>query len=115
MDMMSQAIQLAKRPHVVVATPGRILDHLENTKGFSLRNIRFLVLDEADRMLSMDFEKEINQLLTLIPPQRSTYLFSATMTSKVGKLQRASLKNPGNASFPLPPSLSLSLSLFALN
>lgn len=55
-DMMTQAIALAKKPHIIVATPGRLVDHLENTKGFSLRTLKYLVLDEADRMLSMDFE-----------------------------------------------------------
>ena len=59
-DMMTQAIALAKKPHVVIATPGRLIDHLENTKGFNLRTIKFLVLDEADRMLSMDFEEEVS-------------------------------------------------------
>jgi ATP-dependent RNA helicase DDX47/RRP3 len=53
-----------------------------------------LVLDEADRMLSMDFEEEITKLLAVIPRERRTYLFSATMTSKVAKLQRASLRDP---------------------
>jgi ATP-dependent RNA helicase DDX47/RRP3 len=51
-------------------------------------------LDEADRLLNMDFEEEINKILTLIPKERNTYLFSATMTNKVDKLQRASLMNP---------------------
>eukprot|EP00611_Tribonema_gayanum_P027132 TRINITY_DN6617_c2_g1_i1.p2 TRINITY_DN6617_c2_g1~~TRINITY_DN6617_c2_g1_i1.p2 ORF type:complete len:154 (-),score=82.61 TRINITY_DN6617_c2_g1_i1:551-1012(-) len=92
--MVSQAVALAKRPHVVIATPGRLVDHLENTKGFNLRAIKFLALDEADRMLSMDFEEEINKLLAVIPRERNTYLFSATMTSKVAKLQRASLRDP---------------------
>jgi len=67
---------------------------LESTKGFNLRNLRFLVLDEADRLLNMDFEKEINKILEVIPRERRTFLFSATMTSKVEKLQRASLVNP---------------------
>jgi ATP-dependent RNA helicase DDX47/RRP3 len=58
-DMMTQAIALAKKPHIIVATPGRLVDHLENTKGFSLRTLKYLVLDEADRMLSMDFEVNI--------------------------------------------------------
>ncbi|KAE8876117.1 putative ATP-dependent RNA helicase [Phytophthora fragariae] len=93
-DMMQQQVALARKPHVVIATPGRLVDHLENTKGFSLRTIKFLVLDEADRMLSMDFEEEINQIVQLMPAERNTYLFSATMTSKVRKLQRASLKDP---------------------
>ncbi|KAL7446918.1 hypothetical protein ACHAXM_011700 [Skeletonema potamos] len=96
-DMASQAIALARNPHIVVATPGRLLDHLENTKGFHLRQLKYLVMDEADRMLSMDFEKEINQILEVVPDSekgRRTMLFSATMTSKVEKLQRASLVNP---------------------
>mmetsp|Transcript_1325 Transcript_1325/g.1761 ORF Transcript_1325/g.1761 Transcript_1325/m.1761 type:complete len:459 (-) Transcript_1325:253-1629(-) len=93
-DMMSQAVALARKPHVVIATPGRLIDHLENTKGFSLRAVKYLILDEADRMLSMDFEEEINKLLAVLPRERRTYLFSATMTSKVAKLQRASLTNP---------------------
>ncbi|KAI0928624.1 ribosomal RNA processing protein [Taiwanofungus camphoratus] len=94
MDMMSQAVALAKRPHIVVATPGRLNDHLENTKGFSLRGLRFLVLDEADRLLDMDFGPVIDKILKVIPKERTTYLFSATMTTKVAKLQRASLSNP---------------------
>ena len=95
-DMMTQAIALARKPHIVVATPGRLVDHLENTKGFHLREARFLILDEADRMLSMDFEEEINKILAVLPggKERRTFLFSATMTSKVAKLQRASLTDP---------------------
>ena len=58
-DMMSQAIALANKPHIIVATPGRLVDHLENTKGFNLRQLKYLVMDEADRMLSMDFEEEV--------------------------------------------------------
>ncbi len=93
-DMITQAIALAKKPHVIVATPGRLVDHLQNTKGFNLRSLKYLVLDEADRMLSMDFEEAINQILAVIPRERRTFLFSATMTSKVAKLQKASLVDP---------------------
>uniref|UniRef100_A0A1D2A857 DEAD-box ATP-dependent RNA helicase 10 n=1 Tax=Auxenochlorella protothecoides TaxID=3075 RepID=A0A1D2A857_AUXPR len=93
-DMMAQAIALARRPHVVVGTPGRVVDHLTNTKGFSLRALKHLVLDEADRLLNMDFEQEIDTILKAIPRERRTQLFSATMTSKVAKLQRACLRNP---------------------
>jgi len=89
-----QAIALGRNPHILVATPGRLLDHLTNTKGFNLRNLQYLVLDEADRMLSLDFEQELNELLQAIPENRKTLLFSATMTSKVQKLQRACLKDP---------------------
>ena len=95
-DQVQQALALAKFPHVVIATPGRLVDHLQNTKGFSLKQTRCLVLDEADRMLSMDFEKEITAVLEALPKdqERLSMLFSATMTSKVAKLQRASLRNP---------------------
>ncbi|KIP08152.1 hypothetical protein PHLGIDRAFT_127191 [Phlebiopsis gigantea 11061_1 CR5-6] len=93
-DEMAQAVALAKKPHVVVATPGRLQYHLENTKGFSLRTLQFLVLDEADRLLDMDFGPILDKILKVIPQERTTYLFSATMTTKIGKLQRASLSNP---------------------
>ncbi|KAF8411278.1 hypothetical protein HHK36_003825 [Tetracentron sinense] len=93
-DMMQQTIALAKRPHIVVGTPGRLVDHLSNTKGFSLRTLKYLVLDEADRLLNEDFEKALDEILKAIPRERKTYLFSATMTKKVRKLQRACLRNP---------------------
>nr|CAN66431.1 hypothetical protein VITISV_041393 [Vitis vinifera] len=82
-DHTQQAIALAKRPHIVVGTPGRLMDHLSNTKGFSLRTMKYLVLDEADRLLNDDFEKAIDEILSVIPRERKTYLFSATMTKKV--------------------------------
>jgi ATP-dependent RNA helicase DDX47/RRP3 len=94
MDMMDQAVQLARGPHVIVATPGRLVDHLQNTKGFHLRSVHFLVMDEADRMLSMDFEEALTAILQSLPRERSTLLFSATMTAQVAKLQRASLRDP---------------------
>lgn len=94
LDPMTQAIALSKKPHIVIGTPGRILYHLENTKGFHMNKMQFLVMDEADKLLNMDFEKEINKILEIIPKKRHTYLFSATMTNKVTKLQRASLVDP---------------------
>ncbi|KAA0158218.1 hypothetical protein FNF28_06337 [Cafeteria roenbergensis] len=93
-DLMTQAIALARKPHIIIGTPGRLVDHLENTKGFSLRAARYLVLDEADRMLSLDFEEAIDKILRCVPRERRTLLFSATMTSRVAKLQRASLRDP---------------------
>lgn len=92
--MVDQAMALAKRPHVVVATPGRLVDHLENTKGFHLKTVKYLVMDEADRLLSMDFDEALDKILEVVPRERNTFLFSATMTSKVSKLQRASLRKP---------------------
>jgi ATP-dependent RNA helicase DDX47/RRP3 len=94
LDSISQAIALSKNPHIIIGTPGRVIDHLSNTKGFNLKHLKFLVFDEADRLLDLDFEKEIHQLLNSVPKQRTTLLFSATMTSKVHKLQKASLIDP---------------------
>lgn len=94
MDMVSQALQLGKKPHIIIATPGRLVDHLENLKGFNLKAIKYLVMDEADRILNMDFEVELDKILKVLPRERRTFLFSATMTKKVKKLQRASLKDP---------------------
>merc|ERR1712066_339990 len=65
-----------------------------NTKGFHLRTIKYVVMDEADRLLSMDFDDALDKILEVLPSERNTFLFSATMTSKVSKLQRASLRRP---------------------
>ncbi|KAI0126237.1 P-loop containing nucleoside triphosphate hydrolase protein [Xylariales sp. AK1849] len=94
LDMVAQSIALGKKPHVIVATPGRLLDHLEKTKGFSLRALKYVVMDEADRLLDMDFGPILEKILKFLPRERKTFLFSATMSSKVESLQRASLKDP---------------------
>lgn len=94
MDMMAQTLALAQRPHIIVATPGRLKDHLETTKGFSLKSLKYLVLDEADRLLDLEFGPVIDKLLKVIPKERNTFLFSATLSTKVEKLQRASLSKP---------------------
>jgi ATP-dependent RNA helicase DDX47/RRP3 len=91
--MITQAVGLGKKPHVLVATPGRLLDHPENTKGFSLRHLKYLVLDEADRLLDLDFGPIIDKILKSLP-KRITFLFSATLSSKVESLQRACLSDP---------------------
>ncbi|KAF8597314.1 P-loop containing nucleoside triphosphate hydrolase protein [Ceratobasidium sp. AG-I] len=92
MDMMS--LEYCAGSHVIVTTLGRLNDHLENTKGFSLPGLRYLVLDEADRLLDMDFGPVIDKILKVLPRERNTFLFSATMSTKVAKLQRASIRNP---------------------
>lgn len=94
MDMMDQARELMRKPHILVATPGRIMDHLEHTKGFSLKSLKYLVMDEADRLLDLDFGPALDKIFKVIPSKRTTYLYSATMTNKIDKLQRASLSNP---------------------
>lgn len=93
-DMVTQACELSKRPHVLVGTPGRVKDHLTNTKGFSLVKLQWLILDEADKMLDMDYEREINAILAELPRSRQTLLFSATLSTKLDRLQAASLRDP---------------------
>lgn len=93
-DQMHQAIALSKMPHIIVATPGRLLDHLKKTKGFHLRRLKYLVLDEADRLLDMEFKKSIGTILHMVPKERRTFLFSATPSKDVEQLQRASLQDP---------------------
>lgn len=80
--------------NLLVATPGRLLDHLENTEGFNFKNLQMLIIDEADAILKIGFEEEMNKIIKLIPRERVTLLFSATMTKKVEDLCRLSLKDP---------------------
>eukprot|EP00250_Pteridium_aquilinum_P009362 c18621_g1_i1 orf=123-1583(+) len=88
LDMLEQAKALMQRPHVVIATPGRIADHLRNDPGIEsvFKSIKFLVLDEADRILDVGFEDELGTVLRSLPSQRQTLLFSATMTPELKAL-----------------------------
>uniref|UniRef100_A0A8C5SCA2 ATP-dependent RNA helicase n=1 Tax=Laticauda laticaudata TaxID=8630 RepID=A0A8C5SCA2_LATLA len=78
--------------NIIVATPGRLLDHLQNTPGFMYKNLQCLVIDEADRILEVGFEEEMKQIIKLLPKRRQTMLFSATQTRKVEDLAKISLK-----------------------
>lgn len=78
---------------ILVATPGRLLD-LHNQGVFSLKNVEFLVLDEADRMLDMGFARDINKILALLPTKRQNLLFSATFSKEIKKLAGSFLYNP---------------------
>jgi len=89
----AEADKLAKGVNLLVATPGRLLDHLQNTKGFVFKNLKALVIDEADRILECGFEDEMKQIIKLLPKEnRQSMLFSATQTTKVTDLARMSLK-----------------------
>ena len=92
-DMNAQVRGLRQRPDIIVATPGRLLDHMWNGT-ISLLKMQILVLDEADRMLDMGFAPQINQILEALPEERQTLLFSATMPTDVADLVRASVKDP---------------------
>ncbi|KAI8376703.1 P-loop containing nucleoside triphosphate hydrolase protein [Choanephora cucurbitarum] len=90
MDMMTQALELSKRPHIIIATPGRLRDHIRSSSGaVDLRRCKFLVMDEADRMLSETFVPELEVILPLLPKERQTLLFTATMTDSILALRDA--------------------------
>ncbi|KAF2357758.1 DEAD/DEAH box helicase domain [Trinorchestia longiramus] len=94
MDFKAERAKLVEKPHVVVATPGRLLDHLKRTRGFTLDSVKYLVFDEADRILGVDLEEHMNDIIRVLPKDRRTMLFSATMNNSAQKLERASLVNP---------------------
>lgn len=89
----AEAEKLAKGVNLLIATPGRLLDHLQNTQGFVFKNVKALVIDEADRILEVGFEDEMRQIVKILPKEdRQTMLFSATQTTKVADLARVSLR-----------------------
>lgn len=93
-DRRQEATKLAKGVNLLVATPGRLLDHLKNTQ-FVFSNLKALVIDEADRILEIGFEDEMKQIIKVLPNEnRQSMLFSATQTTKVEDLARISLR-PG--------------------
>lgn len=87
-----EAERLVKGANLLVGTPGRLLDHIRNTKGFIYKNLKCLIIDEADRILEANFEEEMKQILGLLPKERQTALFSATQTKKVEDLARLSFQ-----------------------
>lgn len=82
------------RMNILVATPGRMLQHMDQTAELDIGNLQILVLDEADRIMDMGFKQTIDALVDHLPPERQTLLFSATQTKKVSDLARLSLKDP---------------------
>ena len=93
-SLREQEAVLKKRPDVVIATPGRFIDHMRNSPSLTIDTLEILVLDEADRMLEDGFADELNEVLSSIPKSRQTMLFSATMTESVDKLIRVGLNRP---------------------
>ncbi len=84
-NMNKQIRQLRNNPHIIIATPGRLIDHLEQ-RTVHLDRVSILVLDEADRMLDMGFSPQIKKILVTVPKDRQTMLFSATMRRKLSAL-----------------------------
>lgn len=94
LSLKSQEATLRTRPDVIIATPGRLIDHLRNSPSFALDALDVLVLDEADRMLSDGFADELAEIIKACPVSRQTMLFSATMTDTVDELVKMSLNKP---------------------
>ncbi|KAH9258714.1 hypothetical protein BASA81_003216 [Batrachochytrium salamandrivorans] len=88
----SEAEKLRKGVNLLVATPGRLLDHLRNTKGFVYKNLASLTIDEADKILEIGFEKDMQQIVSILPKDRQTCLFSATQTSNVQQLAALAMR-----------------------
>jgi ATP-dependent RNA helicase DDX10/DBP4 len=86
--------QALPRMNILVATPGRMLQHLSQTAAFSVDDIKMLVLDEADRILDMGFQRDVDAIIDYLPKERQTLLFSATQSKKVSDLARLSLQDP---------------------
>jgi ATP-dependent RNA helicase DDX27 len=93
----AQEVSLRARPHIIVATPGRLIDHVRNAHSFTLDDVEILVMDEADRLLEMGFKDEVEEIIRFTPSSaRQTLLFSATMSPSLHGLIKLSLKNPVN-------------------
>lgn len=92
-SMHQQIRELKNRPHVIVATPGRLMDHLEQ-KTCSLEKVNTIVLDEADRMLDVGFMPQIKRILAVAPKERQTLLFSATMPGEIAKIAAQHMRMP---------------------
>ncbi|WFD35023.1 RNA helicase [Malassezia cuniculi] len=94
LSLKNQEAELKLRPDIIIATPGRLIDHIRNSTSFGVDDVEILVMDEADRMLEDGFEAELNEIIRLCPQKRQTMLFSATMTDDVDQLVRLSLNKP---------------------
>lgn len=88
MDNVQQGLELSKNPHIVVATPGRLADHITGCKTFTLQKIKFLVMDEADRLLgSGHFDDQLQTIFGDLPKKKQSLFFSATITDTLEKLK----------------------------
>lgn len=86
--------QLASKPDVIIATPGRLMHHLREVSTFKLKSVRYLVFDEADRLFEMGFAEQLNEIVRGCPKERQTLLFSATLPKLIVQFSRAGLKDP---------------------
>ncbi|ETI53673.1 hypothetical protein F441_03423 [Phytophthora nicotianae CJ01A1] len=92
-DMLKQSLSLQQRPHIIVATPGRFRDHLLRVDPPNISLVKYVVLDEADRLLDVSFAKDLSFIFDKLPTKRQTLLFSATMTANLDRLEQTALSD----------------------
>lgn len=92
-SMYAQVKSLPRKPRIIIATPGRLMDHLDK-KTISMQDLKIAVLDEADRMLDIGFEPQINRIFQKLPKERQTLLFSATFPKTIERLTREYMNHP---------------------
>ncbi|KAE9048025.1 putative ATP-dependent RNA helicase [Phytophthora rubi] len=92
-DMLKQSLALRQRPHIIVATPGRFRDHLLRVDPPNISLVKYVVLDEADRLLDVSFAKDLSFIFDKLPAKRQTLLFSATMTANLDRLEQTALSD----------------------
>ncbi|CAG0909097.1 unnamed protein product, partial [Cyprideis torosa] len=94
-DMVTQGAELSRRPHVVIATPGRLADHLANTgEAHALKRVQFLVLDEADRLMNGQFDEQLHSIVSCLPSSRQNLFFSATLPPEDSLRKLIMLRDP---------------------
>jgi superfamily II DNA/RNA helicase len=113
MPFGAQLKQVQRPVDIVIATPGRLKDHLDRGS-VELKRVELLVLDEADRMLDMGFQEEIDSILARAPNERQTLLFSATLHGVVGRLARRVTRNPASISIQATKELRPAITQHAL-
>lgn len=88
LNMVKQGNEMFKKPHIIVATPGRLADHIESCNTFTLSKVKFLVLDEADRLLGGEYDEHLNVIFNALPKKKQILMFSATLTDTLQEVQK---------------------------
>ncbi|KAL2612800.1 hypothetical protein R1flu_024492 [Riccia fluitans] len=110
-SMEAQFEELAKNPDIIIATPGRLMHHLSEVEGMSLRTVEYAVFDEADRLFEMGFADQLRQILTHMSETRQTLLFSATLPRLLADFAKAGLRDPHVVRLDIETKISPDLKL----
>ncbi|XP_055335378.1 probable ATP-dependent RNA helicase DDX49 isoform X1 [Paramacrobiotus metropolitanus] len=94
MSLLDQGAELSHKPHVIIATPGRLADHIRSNTSFNMKKAKFLVMDEADRLLVSSFSADLGLILGILPEKRQTLMFSATMSETLEQVKSSAMSDP---------------------